>query len=530
MLLATSTFLRSGKLKCHLRGLNISNNAPDFQQTNSYPTSRLETGWGVPVEVSLIAQLSHGEGTSLFADATNRQKAHERFKDELDEPSCKIGATRLDLLDKTALYTFAVGSGGHPFHRHQGHRVVVGVSGSGGTDLRFSYATPHEVVARKAAFVEKMHVIRVPADCIFTMRFDGRVWHQFSPTPCPLGFDITPINPAFFAISVHTDETNGDFDAQTQDLISKDEACIASLTELLPTDCDAALDIDNAIYSGAVPITKLSLERSAGQEEVCRFARGTVGGIRTALASAMQPKLTGAGFTLTAKTADERSGAHFVVKEFPALFDVPDWFAHAISQTLPSASHTDVFEIKVPALNVSLADFSSPLFPGAKHSTVVGSGEIALAKLLEGFIENAPRAVGRVQALRNAIVRPMGLRTSPLGCPVSSLLGESETLFAGRFPVHTVLREESSSTDTTCVAVVLGADDVHLRFRTIVGVDTKAQTAYMCTRVETLNLFGSIYYSLIDWTHRRFITPQLMRHAAAFATASVEAEPKLANR
>ncbi|MEO6217451.1 MAG: hypothetical protein ABIO86_15590, partial [Sphingomonas sp.] len=45
---------------------------------------------GLPVEVSLIAQLGHGAGSHLFHSIAARQKAHAEFRDELDEPSAKL--------------------------------------------------------------------------------------------------------------------------------------------------------------------------------------------------------------------------------------------------------------------------------------------------------------------------------------------------------------------------------------------------------------------------------------------------------
>lgn len=45
-----------------------------------------------------------------------------------------------------------------------------------------------------------------------------------------------------------------------------------------------------------------------------------------------------------------------------------------------------------------------------------------LASVSQGFLHNAPGGVSRLMALRNVLVKPLGLRTSPLGCPVSSLL------------------------------------------------------------------------------------------------------------
>jgi hypothetical protein len=47
------------------------------------------------------------------------------------------------------------------------------------------------------------------------------------------------------------------------------------------------------------------------------------------------------------------------------------------------------------------------------HST---SAQQLLANLLDGFLYNRPQGVTRLMSVRNALVRPLGLRTSPLGC------------------------------------------------------------------------------------------------------------------
>jgi hypothetical protein len=52
---------------------------------------------GVPVEVSLIAQLGHGAGSDLFHSIAARQKAHVQYIDALDEPSAKLGGTNFEL-------------------------------------------------------------------------------------------------------------------------------------------------------------------------------------------------------------------------------------------------------------------------------------------------------------------------------------------------------------------------------------------------------------------------------------------------
>ena len=49
---------------------------------------------GLPVEVSLIAQLGHGSGNQLYAGALKRQRAHKDFIDQLDEPSTRLAAVK----------------------------------------------------------------------------------------------------------------------------------------------------------------------------------------------------------------------------------------------------------------------------------------------------------------------------------------------------------------------------------------------------------------------------------------------------
>jgi hypothetical protein len=69
-------------------------------------------------------------------------------------------------------------------------------------------------------------------------------------------------------------------------------------------------------------------------------------------------------------------------------------------------------------------------------------------------------------AFRNVLVKPLGLATSPLGCPVSSLLyGAAGGLFRLALPGAGAARHARD-----CVAeVILGADDKHLRFRSASG-------------------------------------------------------------
>ena len=158
---------------------------------------------GLPIEVSLIAQLGHGAGNHLFSHVASRQKGHKNFIDELDEPSVKLGGTNFDLGDTTSLYSFVVGPKGHPFHRHTGRRIFTAVSGSGGAQLRFSTATTEDIKQSPYKFIEALHFINIPPDCLFTVRFGGETWHQFWP------LSTNSLHPVFFALSCHTDELGG---------------------------------------------------------------------------------------------------------------------------------------------------------------------------------------------------------------------------------------------------------------------------------------------------------------------------------
>ena len=452
--------------------------ARQTRHTSTFPFVTLPTGPGrVPVEVSLVARLGRGEGDRLFFEAQARQRRHDRFVDALDEPSAKLGSTDVEAGDATALYSFGVGSGGHPFHRHAGHRVFTAVSGSGGAQLRFSSATPDELAQDPESFVRQLRHVNVPPDCLFTVRFSGTTWHQFAPSLRAAG------HPAFFALSTHTNELGGDLSDAMRARVLADDGDIPSLTELLPEAIVRRLAA-LPIAPGQVPTTELALDDRPGgwQEWACRRYRSLAGrvhrwrlglGPRPGFVSVLQP-LQGA----------PRTGSLLGLQ-------LQDRAIH----------HEDCFVLAV----------RPPEERGAAWW---------LAALLEGFLDNPPSFVSRMMVVRNALVRPLGLRTSPLGCPVSSLLATgSSALFAGRFPVLA----QSLADDDRSAQVILGADDRHLAFRTGVGVrlrDDGAVEFSLADRVACTNAFGRVYMALIAWTHRRLIAPAMLAHAVESALAA----------
>lgn len=150
-----------------------------------------------------------------------------------------------------------------------------------------------------------------------------------------------------------------------------------------------------------------------------------------------------------------------------------------------------------------------------------GTASNVLARILEGAMQRAPAHVQRWMRWRNALVRPLRLRTSPLGCPVSGLLATNAPLdFANRFPVQ---RITGDGVDVS--QVWLAVEDRHLRFRTRIWVQRTGGVfqASMATDVQTLNAFGWLYMRLIHRTHRHYVAPAILQHAIAYAV-DVEAD------
>ncbi len=454
----------------------------------TFPSVRLASHCGgLPVEVTLIAQLTPGQGDALIADAERRQRDHPAFVDGHDEPSTRIGAMDLARGDPSSLYTFSVGAGGHPFHRHAGNRVFTAVSGGAGVQLRFSTASQAQTDADPERFLHALHVVAVPPDCLFTVRFGGGTWHQFvSPRP-----DLA--HPALFALSCHPDERAGELSDELRQRVLGDTIDIPALTELLSPRLQRL--VDSALREPRrIPTTTLSLQASP----TSRRSRVRSGRFRQWLSGQR-----------VAGSHRDAAGTGRVERMDPPADSL-------LAAQLPGAGHQDAVAIRL----------SRGECAGADAATV-------MAALLDGFVDNPSAGVSRLMGLRNLLVRPFGLRTSPLGCPASSLLSAgAPQRFAGRFPVLA----QRAGKDTACVEVLLGADDRHLAFRTCVRVEPLADGGMRCamlTRVRTRNLFGRLYMAAIRRVHLRYIAPAMLQSAAAHTVRSlhgdrVRAQPAMA--
>ncbi|TDR46691.1 uncharacterized protein DUF2867 [Tahibacter aquaticus] len=452
------------------------------QVVQTFPSAQLPgAAGGPPVEVTLVAQLGIGAGDRIHADASARQRAHEHYVDALDEPSARLGGMHLAQNDPTSLYTFAVGSNGHPFHRHAGHRIFTAISGSGGAQLRFCSASDEQIQADPHSFLRQLRFVDIPPDCLFTVRFGGNTWHQF----VPAGADAA--HPALFALSCHSNELGGTLSAALRTRIEAGDASIPALTELLPDRVSALLRSD-AFDPRRVSTVALALNATATSPRgsFCAGLRSRMGRMRTLL-----PRWGHTGGFLSAN----------------------------------GSGHAIAYEPQLPPRSLLQRELGDDVDHQDRFVLTTGPSELRadsasawLSALLQGFLDNAPVGVARLMALRNALVRPLGLRTSPLGCPVSSLLSaQREQLFAGRFPV---LAQRS---DGRSAEVVLGADDRHLRFRSSVSVEIDGAGRIrfsLATRVQPLNLFGRFYMACIARIHRHYIAPTMLSLAAAWAIDS----------
>jgi len=202
-----------------------------------------------PVEVFLISEVSNGD--QIVANMNQKQRKHPNYINEYNEESAKILNSNFQREDPTAVYSFSVGKVPLVFHRHEGHRVIFGVTGSGGSLLVFSTASPSEISHDPQAFVDQMFEVKVPPNYLFTLRFNGQVWHQFGP--------LDPSKDAFAAISCHTNELGGNLPKHIADQVIAGKADIPMLTEPIPASVEKLLQETRSKKTSNVSINFISL-------------------------------------------------------------------------------------------------------------------------------------------------------------------------------------------------------------------------------------------------------------------------------
>jgi Protein of unknown function (DUF2867) len=116
---------------------------------------------------------------------------------------------------------------------------------------------------------------------------------------------------------------------------------------------------------------------------------------------------------------------------------------------------------------------------------------LATARSIMG---TAPKWVTTLLALRNALVKPFGLKGEPQSAQNAN--------YIGMFPII------SSTADR----VVLGMDDKHLDFRLVLDRLPQTGNLRLATAVRCRNIFGRVYLAIVMPFHR-VIVPVMLRGA-----------------
>jgi hypothetical protein len=142
-----------------------------------------------------------------------------------------------------------------------------------------------------------------------------------------------------------------------------------------------------------------------------------------------------------------------------------------------------------------------PLLPGAQFgdafSIAIDTAALDARGAAEKMLGRSPRWIEALMALRDALVAPLGLRTSSRNGGTASRIG-----------IFPVLSE-------TPARLVAGFDDKHLDFRVVVDVAPSApgQRITATTLVLTHNWLGRAYLTVILPFHRLIVRAMLRQVA-----------------
>lgn len=179
----------------------------------------------LPTHISLVNVLGEGVGDLIVNSALAMEESHPNYVNEYGETSAKLYDARFKQGDPTVMYTFGVHKEDLMFHRHAGRRAINGTTGSGGAVLKFSHVEYKDLENDPELFFRNMSIVYLPGDVQFTLKFDGKVSHQFGPRD--------PQHNAFSAVSVHPQEDQN-LSGQLLEDIHNGKASIPILTEPVP--------------------------------------------------------------------------------------------------------------------------------------------------------------------------------------------------------------------------------------------------------------------------------------------------------
>lgn len=162
--------------------------------------------------------------------------------------------------------------------------------------------------------------------------------------------------------------------------------------------------------------------------------------------------------------------------------------------------------VGVRAVPVPEGGLTAGTFPGMDYAdayAVVLSPGVGARSFAEAMCASSPRWVTALMALRNTIVRPLGLIATRSALEHAAVAnGSGERI--GMFPVLAEAADE----------VVLGLDDRHLDFRLSVRVleDGGEHVGVVTTLVRFHGVLGRAYFVPVRPAHR-LIVPAMLRGA-----------------
>lgn len=128
------------------------------------------------------------------------------------------------------------------------------------------------------------------------------------------------------------------------------------------------------------------------------------------------------------------------------------------------------------------------------------SGPTDMDRVIPAFFLGAPGWLHRLMDLRNALVRPLGLKTGPMGPPPPPPYHVGQSI--GLFRLLSLTEDEA----------VLGEDDRHLDFRVSLKLLPDRRLA-VSTHVTMHNGLGRAYMAVVKPVHR-IIAPIVARNMA----------------
>jgi hypothetical protein len=161
----------------------------------------------------------------------------------------------------------------------------------------------------------------------------------------------------------------------------------------------------------------------------------------------------------------------------------------------------------VRAVPVPEGGLAAVAFPGIDYADAYAAAlprNVSVRTFAEAVFASSPAWVAWLMALRNAVVRPLGLITTRSALERAASAANDSGARIGMFPVLAQAADE----------VVLGLDDRHLDFRISVRVldDGREHLGVVATLVRFHGALGRAYFVPVRPAHR-LIVPAMLRRA-----------------